>query len=117
MQLKANTVLITGGTSGIGRAFSEEFLKEGSRVIICGRRRERLEEMKKQFPEMITKETDIAQSSQREELASWIINEFPDLNILVNNAGIQLLTDLTKPVDLNRVGAEVETNLVAPIHL
>ena len=117
MNLKGNTVLITGATSGIGLAFAKEFLKEGSRVIICGRRSERLEQIKNEHPEVITRVTDVADEKQREELAVWIQQHHPDTNILINNAGIQLQTDLINPCNLNRVRSEVETNFIAPLHL
>jgi uncharacterized oxidoreductase len=117
MQLSGNTVLITGGTSGIGLAFAKELMQAGSTVIICGRREHRLEEIKQQYPDIITKVTDVTVDSDREELADWVVKNHPAINILINNAGVQLKTDLTKPVDLSRVRSEVETNLVAPIHL
>ena len=60
---------------------------------------------------------DVTEENQREGLRDWAVERFPDLNILMNNAGIQHLTDLTKPVDLKNVRLEIETNVVAPIHL
>jgi uncharacterized oxidoreductase len=117
MQLKGNTVLITGGTSGIGLAFAEQFLKAGSRAIICGRREERLIQLKQKYPGLITKTSDIADEQQRDELVRWTIENYPEVNILINNAGVQLLADLTKPVDLGRIRQEVETNFIAPVHL
>lgn len=117
MQTTGNTILITGGTSGIGLAFAEEFLRLRNKVIICGRRENRLAEIHQKHPEIITRVADVADNSDRENLASWVIGNYPDMNVLINNAGLQLLTDLTKPVDLNRVNSEIATNLVAPIHL
>ncbi|MFD1256753.1 SDR family oxidoreductase [Mucilaginibacter terrae] len=117
MQLTNNTILITGGTSGIGLALALEFKKRDNTVIICGRRQERLDEIAVKHPGIITHTCDVADEQQREELVQWLVTNYPDTNVLVNNAGIQLITDLTKPADLKRVRSEIETNLVAPIHL
>lgn len=117
MDLSGNTVLITGGTSGIGLAFAEAFLKEGSKVVICGRREHRLQQLEQQHPGLITRAADVANPAGREELARWVVEEHPETNILVNNAGVQLAIDLTRPVDLERIYHEVDTNFVAPVHL
>lgn len=117
MELQGNTVLITGGTSGIGLAFAEKFLEAGSTVIITGRRTDRLESIQEKYPTIITKASDISDEKQREELAAWVTETYPDLNVLINNAGVQLLTDMKKPVDLSRVRQETETNFIAPIHM
>ncbi len=117
MLTTGNTILITGATSGLGRAFALQFLAEGNTVIICGRRSERLAALKAKHPALVTKECDIASTEQREELCAWAVQNYPDLNVLINNAGIQLATDLTKPVDLAPVRNEVETNFIAPLHL
>jgi uncharacterized oxidoreductase len=117
MQTKGNTILITGGTSGIGLAMAEEFHRLGSQVIICGRRESRMAEIAQKYPGMVTKTCDIADAGQREGLAEWTIKNYPALNVLINNAGIQLVTDLVKPVKMERIYAEIETNLIAPIHL
>jgi uncharacterized oxidoreductase len=117
MQLTGNTILITGGTSGIGLAFAKEFSRLGNKVIICGRRRQRLDAIQKEHPEIIIKTCDVSIAAQREELAAWAVKNFSELNVLVNNAGVQLATDLTKPVMMDRIMEEVETNLLAPIQL
>lgn len=117
MELSHNTILITGGTSGIGLALAQEFKKRDNTVIICGRRADRLDEVSLHHPGIITRVCDVADTAQREELVQWLVTNYPDTNVLVNNAGIQLLTDLTNPCNLDRVRAEIETNLVAPVHL
>lgn len=117
MNIKGNTILITGGTSGIGLAFAEEFIKEGNQVIVTGRRANRLEEIKKKFPAIITKVSDVANAAQRVELAEWVKQNHPETNILINNAGVQLVFDLKTPVDLDRISSEIETNFIAPVHL
>ncbi|MGP8217538.1 MAG: SDR family oxidoreductase [Bacteroidia bacterium] len=117
MDLHNNTILITGGTSGIGSAFAGEFFKLGNKVIICGRRQERLKQAAEKYHGIITKECDVRVAGQREELYKWILQNHPDTNILINNAGIQLVADLTKPVNLDNIRSEVETNFIAPLHL
>lgn len=117
MQTAGNTVLITGATSGIGLAFAEEFLKLKNRVIICGRRKDRLAQIQAKHSDVITRVCDVSVAQQREELAHWILQNYPELNVLINNAGIQLVTDLTRPVDVSRIRTEMETNFVAPVHL
>lgn len=117
MQTTGNTVLITGATSGIGLAFAEEFLKLKNRVILCGRRKDRLAQIMAKHPEIIARFCDVSVSEQREELAYWVLETYPDINVLINNAGIQLITDLTRPVNISRIRTEMETNFIAPVHL
>ena len=117
MQTSGNTILITGGTSGIGLAFAKKFLELNNKIIICGRREDRLKKIKTSYGEIETRVCDIQKKEERISLAEWVIKKFPDTNILINNAGIQLLADLTKEVDIERVNREIEINLVAPIHL
>src|SRR3954464_2042810 len=93
MKTTGNTILITGGTSGIGLAFAEEFLRLGNKVIICGRRQDRLDSIEQKYAEMVTRLCDISKQVERERLASWTLEQFPELNVLINNAGLQLLTD------------------------
>jgi uncharacterized oxidoreductase len=117
MKLTGNTILITGGTSGIGKGLAQHFLGLGNTVIICGRRRDRLEQLKARHPDLITIQCDLTDAASRKNLVRRVIQECPDLNILINNAGIQLTADLTKPIDLAAVEQEIATNLIAPMHL
>lgn len=117
MELSGHTVLVTGGTSGIGWAFAEAFMQAGSQVIVCGRREERLKALQEKYPDLAVRACDISRAAEREELAGWTTTNFPKTNILINNAGVQLIADLTQPVDLRRIYEEVDTNLIAPLHL
>ena len=117
MNVSGNTILITGGTAGIGQAFAEQFFKDGNTVIICGRRADRLEKMKETHPGLITRVCDVANEQQRTELCEWVVQNHPGLNVLINNAGMQLASVLTRRVYLKLVREELETNLIAYIHL
>jgi uncharacterized oxidoreductase len=112
-----STVLVTGGTSGIGRALAVELDHRGNQVIICGRREDRLAEVRTHNPAIVTRVCDLADAEQRERLADWLLDRHPELNVLVNNAGLQLPFDATRPVEVDRVRREAELNLVAPVHL
>ncbi|MGB8077897.1 MAG: SDR family oxidoreductase, partial [Gallionella sp.] len=111
-------MLITGGASGIGLAFAEAFLDAGSTVIICGRRAKRLDEVHESHPRIHWRVCDISGERDREELADWIAANFPGLNILVNNAGIQRDIDFTHGIDDFMAGEnEIRINLEASIVL
>ncbi len=118
MNLANNTVLITGGGSGIGLALATRFSKAGSKVIICGRRREQLEAAKRECPELILIPCDLSSESERHTLFSRVSRDFPELNILINNAGIQNRPPaLTEAQDWEKHQQEIATNLEAPMHL
>ncbi len=118
MKLDSNTVLVTGGASGIGLAIAERFLKAGSRVIVCGRREDKLREAKSKNPKLETRICDVAKESERASLVKWITREFPEFNVLVNNAGIQRRVDLLAPAEAwETTRQELVVNLEAPIHL
>jgi uncharacterized oxidoreductase len=117
MELKGNTILITGGTSGIGLGFAEAFSKLGNKVIICGRREDRLKRINENNPSIITRRCDISNEKERIDLVKWIQKEYPAVNVLINNAGIQTGQKIDAGLDLQKVRQEVETNFTAPIHL
>ena len=118
MEVKRNTVLITGGGSGIGRSLAYAFVQNGSTVIICGRDERKLELAKELTPELYTRVCDVTSEEQRQALLEWVKECFPSLNVLINNAGIMNILDLTQ-IDVTdpRVDREIEINLVSPIKL
>jgi uncharacterized oxidoreductase len=118
MNITGNTVLITGGASGIGLALAERFLNAGNEVIVCGRRQEKLNEAKQRFPQLHTHVCDVANEADRKSLFTWVTSEFPELNVLVNNAGIQQRVNLLKPNnEWSYYHQEIAINLEGPIHL
>jgi uncharacterized oxidoreductase len=118
MKLSGNVALITGGATGIGFAMAEAFLEAGSEVIICGRREEKLRKARKKHPELHVRTCDVASRSDCRALARWVGANFKDLNVLVNNAGIQRDIDFTMGVDAFLAGeSEIRINLEAPILL
>ena len=117
MNISGNTVLVTGGASGIGKALAIRFLDRGNEVIVCGRRNDVLAELTLEYPKIVTHVCDVGVSDEREGLLKWAFSEFPDLNILVNNAGIQRRIDLTKVESWENTSSEIAINLEAPIHL
>jgi uncharacterized oxidoreductase len=117
MNTTGHTILITGGTSGIGLAFATRFIEAGNKVIITGRRADRLEAIEKYLPGIITKISDVSDAAQRVELAEWIKENHPETNMLINNAGIQLDTNLNEDCDVEQLRLQTETNFIAPVHL
>lgn len=118
MNMTDNTILITGGASGIGLALAERFLHGGNEVIICGRREEKLQEAKERFPNLHIRVCDVSDKCERQSLAKWVTSEFPDLNVLVNNAGIQQRVNLLDAAaDWDYYQQEIAANQEAPIHL
>src|SRR6476661_2575262 len=117
MKLHENTILITGGASGIGFALAERFVAGGNEVIICGRREDKLEAAKLMLPTVSTRVCDVADENDRIALRDWATSEFPALNVLVNNAGIQRSVDITADEDWTATASEIAINLEAPIHL
>ena len=117
MKLSGNKVLITGGGSGIGYAMAERFINDGNTVIICGRRESALREAMEKLPSVVTRQCDLANENERVELFEWISQEHADLNVLVNNAGIQNWMSLSDEDFLQRAKQEITTNIEAPIHL
>ena len=118
MKTAGNTILITGGATGIGFALAEAFVKAGNEVIICGRRQNRLKEAKDKLPQIHTRVCDLSKEKERKSLFDWVSSNFSQTNILINNAGIQRMIDLKKGAgELFDGEDEIEVNLKAPAHL
>jgi len=117
MKLANNKILITGGGSGIGLGLTERFIQEGNTVIICGRREPLLKEVADQFPTVITKVCDLSMENDRTELYNWVAANHSDLNVLVNNAGIQNWMDISDNGFYQKANDEITTNVLAPLHL
>ncbi|MGC4041820.1 MAG: SDR family NAD(P)-dependent oxidoreductase [Flavobacterium sp.] len=117
MKSSNNKILITGGATGIGLGLTERFIQENNTVIICGRRESVLNEVADRFPSVITKVCDLANEPERTELYNWIAENHSDLNVLVNNAGIQNWMSISDTDFYSRAKDEIEINVVAPLHL
>ena len=120
MDIGGNTVLITGGATGIGFALAEKFVKAGNEVMICGRRETKLRAAKHELPTLHIRQCDVSVESERRSLLRWTTTRVPNLNILVNNAGIQRRVDFTSPTvakPLSRKDDEVAINLGALVRL
>jgi uncharacterized oxidoreductase len=119
MRLSGNTILITGGAAGIGFAFAERFVKAGNKVIVCGRREAKLQEAREKYPELITRVCDVTQESDRIALFDWVTSEHKDVNVLVNNAGIQQryhVISANAREDWRYYNQEIAANIEAPFH-
>jgi uncharacterized oxidoreductase len=117
MNLSNNKILITGGGSGIGLALTERFVKENNTVIICGRRSDVLEAVAKKIPGVITRVCDLAHEKERIDLYNWVSENHSDVNMLINNAGIQEWVSVTDDDFYKRVKQEISINIEAPVHL
>jgi uncharacterized oxidoreductase len=117
MKLNNNTILITGGASGIGLGLTERFTRENNKVIICGRREAALQEVADKFPGVITRVCDLEIEAERIDLYKWVATNYPDLNVLINNAGIQQWMNVSDADFYERATHEINTNVVAPVHL
>jgi uncharacterized oxidoreductase len=117
MKITGNTVLITGGATGIGLELARALLRRGNEVVVCGRRRERLEAARSAEPALHVRAADVADPQSRARLVEWIAAEHPRLNMLVNNAGVQHLFRFAEASGLASVDQEISINLAAPIHL
>ncbi|BBP59978.1 SDR family oxidoreductase [Pseudomonas sp. St316] len=117
MKLTDNTILITGGATGIGLALAKRFASEGNQVIICGRSETALRQAKDEVPALVTHVCDVADAVSRRALVQWLKTHHRGLNVLINNAGIQAHRDFTTDPATDSLDQEVAINFTAPIHL
>jgi uncharacterized oxidoreductase len=118
MKTTGNTILLTGGNSGIGRALAEALHALGNQVIITGRRKDVLDSVTRANPGMQSAVLDVRNAQAIATFANDIVERFPALNVLINNAGIMKPENLSDtPVALSDAEATVETNLLGPIRM
>lgn len=117
MQTSGNTILITGGTSGIGRALAERFQTDGNQVIIAGRRQALIDEITAANPGMAGFALNADDPADIARFAREVTSAYPGLNVLINNAGIMRFEDASTARDLSDAQAIITTNLLGPIRM
>lgn len=118
MKISGNTILITGGASGIGLELAQQLLAKGNKIIITGRDQAKLKKAKENFPKIITIRTDVSKTQDIQAMYAQVVKEFPELNILINNAGIMKNINLQNSDDsLEAITEEIEINLNGPIRM
>jgi len=118
MNMSGNSILITGGATGIGYAMAKYFLERGNKVLICGRRENRLTQAANELPGIKIIKCDVTNPDDRSALFAYVQNNFSNMNILINNAGIQRNIDLTKgTADFENGDNEIRVNFEAPVFL
>ena len=117
MKISGNTILITGGGSGIGAALARRFHDAGNVVIIAGRRQVALDAAAEGRPNIHTMALDVESAEGVADFAARVLASFPALNVLINNAGIMRFEALDHARDLSDAEATITTNLLGPIRL
>jgi uncharacterized oxidoreductase len=117
MKLEKRTVLITGGTSGIGLELAKQLLHRGNTVIVTGREQEKLDSAKRTLPGIHTFKSDVSNAGDIAVLYESVLTQFPALDTLINNAGIMRNLKLNQARDLNDVTREIEINLSGPVRM
>lgn len=118
MKMTNNTILITGGSAGLGLEFAKQLLEKNNTVIICGRNKQRLNKVQKEYPQLKTIECDVSDASSLKNMLTIIEKEYPTLNVLINNAGAMHLHDVSKnSLAFGLQQQEIETNFTAVVAL
>ena len=118
MRLMDNNIVITGGSSGIGLELSKVLTEKGNQVIICGRSLEKLEQAKQMVPSLQTFQCDLSKESDRSKFSEWVENNYPQCNVLINNAAIVHRSDFfSDPEIVTKAELEIQTNFMAPVAL
>jgi uncharacterized oxidoreductase len=117
MKLNHRTILITGGTSGIGLELAKQLLEKGNQVIVTGRDADKLKEAKKALPDMHTYQSDVSETKDIEKLYAKVTADFPKLDVLINNAGIMRNLNMNQKRELDDVTREIDINLSGTIRM
>lgn len=117
MKMTGNTILITGGTSGIGRGLAVRLHEAGNKVIVAGRRKELLDEIAAEHPGIDGLVLDVADPDSIAQARETVAASYPELNVLVNNAGIMLPENLLDPAHLPVAEDHVTVNLLGTIRM
>jgi uncharacterized oxidoreductase len=118
MHIANDTILITGGSAGIGRALAEAMHRDGAKIIITGRREDALRAVADANPGMAWAVLDMTDADAIAAFAAQVTRDHPALNAIIHNAGIMEVEDLTsEPWDLDRVDRTLDTNLLGPVRL
>lgn len=117
MKLSGNTILLTGGSSGIGLALAERLVRSGNQVIVTGRRASLLAAIQEKLPDIITEVSDAGSPADRRRLVESLTSRYPNLNVLINNAGIQRKVNFLNSEQWEDTREEIAINLEGPIHL
>ncbi|NCU05163.1 MAG: SDR family NAD(P)-dependent oxidoreductase [Chitinophagaceae bacterium] len=118
MKLTGNTILITGGSSGIGLELAKQFTARNNKVIITGRNKEKLKAFQQELPSLITFCGDLGVQENIDELVHFIQQHHNDLNLLINNAAVQYnYSFLSEPLLQEKISYEIATNFTAPVLL
>jgi uncharacterized oxidoreductase len=117
MKLSGHTILLTGGSSGIGLALAHRLVAAGNVVIVTGRREGALDEVRRALPSVVTIPSDSGSAADRARLAAEVTSRFPALDVVINNAGIQRKLDLLQPEPWEQTREEIAINLEGPLHL
>ena len=117
MQTNGNTILITGGGSGIGRELAHKWHDLGNTVIVAGRTRASLDETAAGHDNIHTMIVDVGDAEDIARFAKKVVEVHPAINVLVNNAGIMRFEDITEERELGDAEATIATNLLGPIRL
>ncbi len=119
MKLTGNTILITGGGTGIGLALAKSFLERDNRVIVCGRRQDKLDAACASTPGLRAYRCDVSDPGERQALLEAIERDGDRVNVLFNNAAVMRTYDLADPehLDLDKIHDDIRVNFLAPIAL
>jgi uncharacterized oxidoreductase len=118
MKLKNNTILITGGSSGIGLELARRLTQSDNQVLICGRTEEKLNKAQNEIPGLDTFKCDLSKYEDCIKLSDWVKRKHPKCNMLINNAALVHRASFSKDDDMiDKANLEFQTNTIAPITL